>query len=143
MAGQDLSAQRDTLAVAGVDPDRLFTDELSGAVGTQRPGLAALLDYARAGDTVVVAAIDRLGRSAAEVTRTIADLDIAETCCAPCGKGSTATRLGVRWRESWPLWLNLNSNWAENAAPHHARRAAIANCRLQNPKARSRKAGPT
>ncbi|OBG19010.1 recombinase family protein [Mycobacterium sp. 852002-51057_SCH5723018] len=73
--GQDLSAQRDTLAVAGVDPDRLFTDELSGAVGTQRPGLAALLHYARAGDTVVVAAIDRLGRSAAEITRTIADLD--------------------------------------------------------------------
>ena len=33
-----------------------------------------MLDYARAGDTVVVAAIDRLGRSVAEVTRTIADL---------------------------------------------------------------------
>jgi DNA invertase Pin-like site-specific DNA recombinase len=38
------------------------------------PGLAALFDYARAGDTVVVTAIDRLGRSVAEVTRTIADL---------------------------------------------------------------------
>ena len=33
-----------------------------------------MLDYARAGDTVVVTAIDRLGRSVAEVTRTIADL---------------------------------------------------------------------
>jgi DNA invertase Pin-like site-specific DNA recombinase len=33
-----------------------------------------MLDYARAGDTVVVAAIDRLGRSVAEVTRTIVDL---------------------------------------------------------------------
>lgn len=73
--GQDLNAQRASLTAAGVDADRLFTDELSGAVGTQRPGLAALLDYARAGDTVVVAAVDRLGRSAAEVTRTIADLD--------------------------------------------------------------------
>jgi len=72
--GQDLNAQCAALATAGVDPDRLFTDELSGAVGTQRPGLAALLDHARAGDIVVVAAIDRLGRSAAEVTRTIADL---------------------------------------------------------------------
>ena len=39
-----------------------------------RPGLAALLDYARPGDTVVVAAIDRLGRSVAEVTRTITEL---------------------------------------------------------------------
>jgi len=36
--------------------------------------LAALLDYARPGDTVVVTAIDRLGRSVAEVTRTIAEL---------------------------------------------------------------------
>jgi DNA invertase Pin-like site-specific DNA recombinase len=72
---QDLTAQRTALAAAGVDADRLFTDELSGAVGTQRPGLAALLDYAQAGDTVVVAAIDRLGRSASEVTRTIADFD--------------------------------------------------------------------
>ena len=33
-----------------------------------------MLNYARAGDTVVVAAIDRLGRSVAEVTRTIANL---------------------------------------------------------------------
>ena len=33
-----------------------------------------MLDYARAGDTVVVTAIDRLGRSVAEVTRTITDL---------------------------------------------------------------------
>ena len=33
-----------------------------------------MLDYARIGDTVVVTAIDRLGRSVAEVTRTIAEL---------------------------------------------------------------------
>ena len=52
----------------------MFTDKLSGSAKTARPGLVALLDYARPGDTVVVAAIDRLGRSVAEVTRTIADL---------------------------------------------------------------------
>ena len=34
-----------------------------------------MLDHARTGDTVVVTAIDRLGRSVAEVTRTIAELD--------------------------------------------------------------------
>jgi DNA invertase Pin-like site-specific DNA recombinase len=33
-----------------------------------------MLEYARVGDTVVVTAIDRLGRSVAEVTRTIAEL---------------------------------------------------------------------
>jgi DNA invertase Pin-like site-specific DNA recombinase len=72
--GQDLDTQRDTLAAAGVEADRIFTDALSGAAGTDRPGLAALLDYARARDTVIITAIDRLGRSVVEVTRTIAEL---------------------------------------------------------------------
>lgn len=72
--GQDLDTQLASLAAAGVDEDRVYTDKLSGGANTARPGLAALLDYARAGDTVIVTAIDRLGRSVAEVTRTIADL---------------------------------------------------------------------
>ncbi|MBE5472688.1 MULTISPECIES: recombinase family protein [Mycobacteriaceae] len=72
--GQDLDAQLAALSAAGVDQNRVYTDKLSGAASTARPGLAALLDYARPGDAVVVAAIDRLGRSVAEVTRTIADL---------------------------------------------------------------------
>lgn len=73
--GQDLDAQLAALATAGgVDAARVFIDKLSGSAKTDRPGLAAMLDYARAGDTVVVTAIDRLGRSVAEVTRTIADL---------------------------------------------------------------------
>ena len=72
--GQDLDAQLAALSAVGVDTDRVFTDKLSGSAKTARPGLAAMLDYARAGDTVVVTAIDRLGRSVAEVTRTIADL---------------------------------------------------------------------
>lgn len=40
----------------------------------QRPGLAALLDYAREGDAIVVVGIDRVGRNAAEVMATIRDL---------------------------------------------------------------------
>ena len=72
--GQDLDAQLAALDAAGVDPSRVFTDKLSVSAKTARPGLVALLDHARPGDTVVVAAIDRLGRSVAEVTRTIADL---------------------------------------------------------------------
>jgi DNA invertase Pin-like site-specific DNA recombinase len=62
------------LNAAGVEAERVFTDKLSGAAKTARPGLVAMLDYARARDTVVVTAIDRLGRSVAEVTRTIAEL---------------------------------------------------------------------
>ena len=73
-AGQDLDVQLAALATQRVESSHIFTDKLSGAVNTDRPGLAALLHYAREGDTVVVTAIDRLGRSVAEVTRTIAEL---------------------------------------------------------------------
>jgi len=69
-----LDAQLAALTAAGVDPARVFTEELSGSAKSARPGLTAMLDYARHGDIVVVSAIDCLGRSVAEVTRTIADL---------------------------------------------------------------------
>ena len=72
--GQELDAQLAALNAVGVEPGRIFTDKLSGSAKTARPGLAAMLDYARADDTVVVTAIDRLGRSVVEVTRTIAEL---------------------------------------------------------------------
>jgi DNA invertase Pin-like site-specific DNA recombinase len=72
--GLDLKVQLAALTAAGVESGQAFTDKLSGSARTDRPGLTAMLDYARAGDTVVVTAIDRLGRSVAEVTRTIAEL---------------------------------------------------------------------
>jgi DNA invertase Pin-like site-specific DNA recombinase len=72
---QSLDQQMDALTAAGVDATRVYTDRLSGtATRTQRPGLAALLDYAREGDAIVVVGIDRLGRNAAEVMTTIRDL---------------------------------------------------------------------
>jgi DNA invertase Pin-like site-specific DNA recombinase len=40
----------------------------------QRPDLAALLDYARPGDAIVVVGIDRLGRNAVEAMLTIRGL---------------------------------------------------------------------
>ncbi|MEB3020389.1 recombinase family protein [[Mycobacterium] crassicus] len=72
---QSLDAQADALTAAGVDPDRLYSDKLTGtSTREQRPGLDALLDYARPGDTITVTGIDRLGRNAAEVMATIRDL---------------------------------------------------------------------
>ncbi|MDT5333797.1 MAG: hypothetical protein QOF31_5094 [Mycobacterium sp.] len=72
---QSLDQQMDALTAAGVDASRVYTDKLSGtATRTHRPGLAALLDYAREGDAIVVVGIDRLGRNAAEVMTTIRDL---------------------------------------------------------------------
>jgi DNA invertase Pin-like site-specific DNA recombinase len=72
---QSLDQQVDALTTAGVDPSRVYSDKLSGtSTREQRPGLAALLDYAREGDAIVVVGIDRLGRNAAEVMATIRDL---------------------------------------------------------------------
>jgi DNA invertase Pin-like site-specific DNA recombinase len=72
---QSLDQQMDALTAAGVDAARVYTDQLSGTSTRQeRPGLAALLDYARQGDRIVTIGIDRLGRNAAEVMTTIRDL---------------------------------------------------------------------
>ena len=74
-AHQSLDQQMDALTAAGVDATRVYTDKLSGtSTRQQRPGLAALLDYARQGDAIVVVGIDRLGRNAAEVMMTIREL---------------------------------------------------------------------
>src|ERR1700748_2066274 len=72
---QSLDQQVDALTAAGVDSARVSCDKLSGtSTRERRPGLAALLDYAREGDAIVVAGIDRLGRNAAEVMATIREL---------------------------------------------------------------------
>jgi DNA invertase Pin-like site-specific DNA recombinase len=72
---QSLDQQLDALTAVGVDPERVYTDKLSGAsTRQQRRGLAALLEYAREGDAIVVVGIDRLGRNAAEVMTTIREL---------------------------------------------------------------------
>lgn len=72
---QSLDQQLDALTAAGVDPKRVYRDKLSGtSTREQRPGLAALLDYVRPGDAIVVVGIDRLGRNAAEVMTTIREL---------------------------------------------------------------------
>lgn len=71
---QSVDQQRDALAAAGITPERIFADTASGRAGTERPGLAAALEWLRPGDRLVVAALDRLGRSVAEVTGTVAEV---------------------------------------------------------------------
>jgi DNA invertase Pin-like site-specific DNA recombinase len=70
---QNLERQLAALVGAWVDQRRIFTDKFFGSADKVRAGLHALLSYARSGDTVVVVALDRLGRSVAEVTRTVAE----------------------------------------------------------------------
>lgn len=71
--GQSIEAQR---AELGGNFDREFQDVgVSGAVlARQRPGMAELLAYARAGDTVYVYAVDRLGRDSIDVQSTVRSL---------------------------------------------------------------------
>jgi hypothetical protein len=89
----------------------------------QRPGLAALLDYTRQGDVIVVAGIDRLGRNAAEVMTTIRELGERASFCVRFATVSTLrTRRGGLWPESWRASPSLSWSWAGNAAQRHARR---------------------
>lgn len=68
---QKLSLQHDALERAGCD--RVFDDHASGA-RTDRPGLAEALAYLRAGDTLVVWKLDRLGRSMSHLIEKIGEL---------------------------------------------------------------------
>ncbi len=68
---QDAAGQELRLRQAGAV--RVFTDVRSGR-SMDRPGLGALLDYARRGDTLAVVRLDRLGRSLAELLATVAML---------------------------------------------------------------------
>ena len=125
-AGQDLDGQLVALAAQGVESDRVFTDKLSGAVNTDRPGLAALLHYAREGDTVVVTAIDRLGRSVAEVTRTITELGERRILLRALREGidtSTPTGRAVAAIMATLAELELELGRERRAASRDSRRA--------------------
>lgn len=74
-SGQTTVQQSDQIAAAGVTVDRVFEDVASGRAGADRPGWRDCLAWLRSGDTVVVVAIDRLGRSVREVAQTMHDLD--------------------------------------------------------------------
>ena len=65
---QTLEQQNAALEAAGVT--KTFSDTLSGACD-DRPGLAALLDYVREGDSVVVWKLDRLGRNTLHILETV------------------------------------------------------------------------
>lgn len=69
---QHLDLQLRSLRVAGCS--RIFEEKKSGKAGTNRPALAAALDFLRADDVLVVWKLDRLGRSLVEVMRTLDDL---------------------------------------------------------------------
>jgi DNA invertase Pin-like site-specific DNA recombinase len=68
---QTLDQQNAALEPAGVT--KTFSDIMSGA-RDDRPGLAALMEYVREGDTVVVWKLDRLGRNTLHTLKTVKTL---------------------------------------------------------------------
>jgi DNA invertase Pin-like site-specific DNA recombinase len=71
---QDLTSQLDALRAMGVSSDRIYVDK--GLTGTNRarPGLREALAACRAGDTLVVAKLDRLARSVADAHAIVQEL---------------------------------------------------------------------
>jgi DNA invertase Pin-like site-specific DNA recombinase len=124
---QSLDQQLDALSAAGVNPKRVYSDKLSGtSTREQRPGLAALLDYARPGDAIVVVGIDRLGRNAAEVMTTIRDLGERSIVLRSLREGiatSNATRRMVAGVLAILAELELELGRERRAAAREARRA--------------------
>jgi DNA invertase Pin-like site-specific DNA recombinase len=110
-----------------VNPKRVYSDKLSGASSReQRPGLAALLDYARPGDAIVVVGIDRLGRNAAEVMTTIRELRDREIVLRSLREGidtSNSTGRMVAGVLASLAELELELGRERRAAAREARRA--------------------
>jgi len=69
-AEQTAVLQEDALRAAGCS--RIWLDTASGT-RTDRPQLAAVFDHLRAGDTLVVWRLDRLGRSLPHLIETIGE----------------------------------------------------------------------
>jgi len=69
---QNLNLQKEALLKIGCE--RIYEDEISGTI-KERPGLNKTLEMLRAGDTLVVWKLDRLGRSVKNLISLISDLN--------------------------------------------------------------------
>ena len=72
-AQQDLERQIEALTAVGIARERIFLDNKSGAA-VDRPGLRAVLGFARRGDVIVVHTLDRLGRTVRDTLNLIHEL---------------------------------------------------------------------
>jgi DNA invertase Pin-like site-specific DNA recombinase len=86
--GQTLDAQRAALAQAGAH--QVFAEKISGAV-TDRKALARAIAALGAGDTLIVAKLDRLARSTRDLLNTLAEI---------AQRGATFKSLGDPWADT-------------------------------------------
>jgi len=72
-AQQDLERQIEALMAVGIARERIYLDNKSGAT-VDRPGLRAVLGFARRGDVIAVHTLDRLGRTVRDTLNLIHEL---------------------------------------------------------------------
>jgi DNA invertase Pin-like site-specific DNA recombinase len=90
---QDLALQLD--ALQRDECERTFQDTASGAASS-RPQLDACLDHLRAGDTLVVWRLDRLGRSLRHLIDVVAELERREVGFRSLSEGIDTTTAAGR-----------------------------------------------
>ncbi len=83
----------DALAIAGCG--KTFTDHASGTLA-RRPALDEALSYLRAGDTLVVTKLDRLGRSVRNLKQVADDLQARQVGLRAVSQGIDTTTPGGR-----------------------------------------------
>lgn len=70
---QTTDIERDALLAAGVDPGKLYQDQVSGKAD-DRPQLAACLEALRSAGHIIVWKLDRLGRDLHHLVNVVHDL---------------------------------------------------------------------
>jgi DNA invertase Pin-like site-specific DNA recombinase len=90
---QHPEAQTDALTAAGCV--EVFTDQASGTLA-RRPALDEALRYLRAGDTLVVTKLDRLGRSVRHLKQIADELQVRDVGLRALSQGIDSTTPGGR-----------------------------------------------
>jgi DNA invertase Pin-like site-specific DNA recombinase len=115
---QVLDLQRDALLQADVLAENLYHDFASGK-NDDRQGLEACLKALRAGDTLIVWKLDRLGRNLHHLVNTVHELSSKDIYFKVLtGQGAsidTTTPQGLWSLVFLPHWLNLNATLFQNA----------------------------
>ncbi|EHC4972607.1 recombinase family protein [Escherichia coli] len=78
---QTTENQRREIEAVGfaVKPQRLIEEHVSGSVAaSERPGFARLLDRMENGDVLIVTKLDRLGRNAMDIRKTVEQLAVSD-----------------------------------------------------------------
>jgi len=111
---QHPEAQTDALAAAGCE--KTFTDHASGTLA-RRPALDEVLSYLRAGDTLVVTKLDRLGRSVRNLKQVSDDLQTRQVGLRAVSQGIDTTTPGAAGCSSTcsPRWPSSSGTSSRNA----------------------------